>query len=195
MRKSLCLLILSASLMFGQAQAVNVVSGPPPYNWPGLFFYSGSNLIYACYAPGYSFSPFLWDVADSSLTNIVVAANVGTITFGGVNQTWPGMIIVVTGSTTPALNGTYKITGPNLSATSGVSGSTATIATSGVSNGTYTNAALVITTNVPPLNAKAWSINVLSYNATPSIQASYWAGLPSGPNVPQGLQCSNRANY
>lgn len=185
---------MCSGLLFGQAQAVNQVTGPPPFNWPGLFFYTGSNLIYACYAPGLSSVPFVWSVADTSLVNVIVAANVGTVTFGGTNQTWPGMQIVISGSTTPALNGTYKVTGPVLSATSGVSGTTATIATSGVADATYTNAALVITTFVPPLNARAWAIQALSYSGS-NLQAAYWAGLPSGPTVAQGLQCSNRAAY
>lgn len=123
--------------------------------------------------------------SSSTLTQIVVSANVGTITFSTTSYLWIGATVVVAGSTTAALNGSYKVTA--------VSGSTATITTSGVSNGTYNNAALVVSTQSPLLNALVWAIQKLTYTGT-TFTGSYWAG-GLVPSVPHGLACSNRANY
>ena len=183
--KPLAALIIAASFCWGQGQAVNQMDGPTPNNQVGLFFYDGSSrLIYACYAP--AFGPLTtYARADSSLTNIVVLTNAGTINLNTTAQLWVGQQITVSGSATVALNATYKVTA--------VSGSTATITTSGVGNATYTDAALKITTNAPVLNGAVWAIRALNY-VTAGLATSYWAGAPS-VNVPNGLLCSNRANY
>ncbi len=185
MRKLLLSLALSAVALFAQAQAINQVSGPPPFSWVSLLFYNGSNqLTSACYAPA-STTLTTWSTADSSLTNIAVSSNTGTITFGSTAQVWVGMQVTVAGSATTALNATYKVLT--------VSGSTATITTSGVSNGTYNDATLNITTRAPVLNAAVWSIQELTYVSS-NLSNVYWAGTPNGQTVPQ-VACSNRANY
>lgn len=87
----------------------------------------------------YHAAPILqfYSVGTSTLTSIVVAANVGTINFplAVTNQLTTGQIIVVSGSTTGALNAAYII---NFFGTSGQ----LIITTSGVANGTYNNGAL-----------------------------------------------------
>lgn len=184
--RKLLLFALSVSSAFAQGQAVNQVQGPPPTAWVGQDFYNGSNqIIYICYSPAYA-ALTTYSVASSTLTSIAVATNVGTVTLSATAQFWVGSRLVVSGSTTSALNGTYKVTA--------VSGSTVTITTSGVADATYNTAALVITTNAPLLNAPVWSIQAFTY-AAGYLSGSYWGGNPTGITVPQGLACSARASY
>lgn len=177
------LFVLCPALSFGQGQAVNLAAAPPPDNFVSYFGYTGSTLIYECRAQSRSTGGY-WSVASSTVTNIVVLSNVGTITFSSTTYLWTGAVIVVSGSSTSALNGTYTVTG--------TSGSTATITTSGVSNATYTTG-IVITTNAPLLNQPVWAIHEYKYSGS-NLQTNYWAGTPS-PNIAMNLACSNAANY
>jgi len=93
-------------------------------------FYSGSNLQYVCDAP-ISVPATTVSRSAATLTNIVVAANVGTVTTATAHNLWVGARVAVSGSATSALNATYTVlTIP--------SSTTYTIATSGVSDATYT---------------------------------------------------------
>ncbi len=184
--KTLFLLLTGACSLWAQsASPVNQITGPPPFSFVTLLFYSGSNLTYACYAPALQPTTSYTIGATPGLTNIVVATNVGTINFAATSQLWVGQTVTVSGSTTSALNGSYRI--------NTVSGSTATIATSGVSDGTYSTAALVVSTTGPTLDAPKWSIQVLTYSGS-NLTATFWAGTPN--QVPNNqLACANRANY
>ena len=150
-----------------------------------LFYNSTPSLTYVCAANALQPVSTFYR-SSSTLTSIVVATNVGTINFSSTSYLWVGATVVVAGSTTSALNGTYQV--------SAVSGSTATIATSGVADATYNNAAMTVSTTSPLLNASVWAIQVLKYNATPSLTSVFWAGLPS-TSVPHALKCSDRGNY
>jgi hypothetical protein len=152
------------------------------------FFDGSSNLQYQCKAvsiqPEKTFS-----VPQGTLTSIVVAANVGTIT-------WPsgqcgtsngcgfqiGNSIKISGSATAALNNTYQIA-------SLVSATTATIATSGVSNGTYVDAQ--ISTSAPQSSAPIWTIEkITNTDGTPNeVTLIQWAI----PRSNYGASCDNRA--
>jgi hypothetical protein len=182
------LLFFAASVLaFAQGQAVNQVSGPPPSSWVSQLSYNGSNQItYVCSAPALV-SQTVFYVSSSTLTNVVVSSNTGTITFAnpGTAYLWVGQQITLAGSATTALNATYKVLT--------VSGATATITTSGVSNGTYADSTLTLTTTGPMLNAAVWSIQALTY-ASGNLSGTYWAGPPS--TVPaQGLKCSSQGSY
>lgn len=185
MRKVLFSTLLAVSLAFGQGQAVNQMDGPTPNDQVGLFYYDGSSrLIYACYAPALT-STTSYYRSSSTLTSIVVATNVGTVTLSATAQFWVGQQLTVSGSTTAALNGTYRV--------ATVSGSTVTITTSGVTDATYNNAAMVVSTSGPALNSQIWSIRALNY-VTAGVATTYWAGPPATA-VPSNLRCSDRANY
>ncbi len=186
-KRLLALSLFAASLWGqGQGQAVNQVSGPPPFNGVSLYFYNGSNqVIYICNAPSLIFPATTYYKSSSTLTNIVVLTNVATMNLSATAQFWVGQQFTVAGSATTALNGTYKATA--------VSGSTVTFTTAGVADATYTDATLTVSTSAPLLNALVWSIQAFSYAST-NLATNYFGGNPS-VSVPQGLACSNRANY
>lgn len=153
-------------------------------NKSNRYFYDGSNnLIYICSSPQTKQIASTFSVAASTLTNISVATNVGTITFSSTSYLWKGAIVTVSGSATSALNATYKITA--------VSGSTATVTTSGVSDGTYNDSTLVLATSSPLLNETLWTIQAYTYTGT-TLDGSYTASSSSGATA---LACSNRASY
>lgn len=183
--KILTLLLIVVSSAFAQAQSVNQTSAPPPVPFVNLYFYNGSSQIqYICSAQALQPVSTFYK-SSTTLTNIVVSSNTGTITFSSTSYLWVGQQIVVAGSATTALNGTYPVLT--------VSGSTATITTSGVSNATYTDAGLTVSTTGPLLNSPVWAINIFNYAST-NLATSYWAGTPAA-TVPQGIACSNRAQY
>jgi hypothetical protein len=183
MRKAVVLIVLAALETFGQVQAVNQAQGPTSNNYV-TYLDIGSTPQYICEAQAVQPLTTFY-VSSSTLTQIAVSSNVGTITFASTSYLWIGARITVAGSATTALNGTYSVTG--------VSGSTATIATSGVSNGTYNDSTLTVSTRAPLLNSLVWAIQVTQYSGANQI-GQYWAGTP-GPIPPMNLACSSRHNY
>ncbi len=194
--RSLIILVLAAVSCFGQpAQSINQVLGPPPLNWVSLYWCGtgmttcgtgNTNVTAICMAPAVTSPPTIYAISGTpSLTNIVVATNVGTVTFGTTAQFWVGQQLTVTGSTTSALNATYRV--------NAVSGSTVTITTAGVNDGTYNNAALKVSTSAPLLNALVWSIQIFTYTNS-SVNAAYFGGA-AGFQINQGLACSARTTY
>ena len=170
---------------FAQCTVGSQSPAAPQQNCAVTMYYSGSDLIYVCSAN--AFQPVTtFYKSSTTLTSIVVATNVGTINFSSTSYLWIGAQVTVAGSTTSALNGTYKITA--------VSGSAATIATSGVSDATYNNAALTVSTQAPLLNSPVWAIQALTYDGSHNTTGVYWAGQTS-VSIPHSLACSNRANY
>jgi hypothetical protein len=183
--KTTALLCLSVFACFAQGPSVNQVSGPPPAAYVQQAFYDGSsNLIYSCLTHQLLQLASTVKRSDSSLTSIVVSANVGTVTTANPHGLWVGAIVTASGSTTSALNAVYKIaTVPSTT--------TYTIATSGVGDATYNNAALVISTNNPLFTQGVWAIQVFVYDGSNRFDHSYWANNGVG----EVLACSNRANY
>ncbi len=184
--KTIAAALLGAFALFGQqGSSVNQVQGPTNNNGVSLYYYNGSNQItYICWAPS-NVTPTTYTIgATPGFTQIVVAANVGTITFSTTAYLWVGQSITVAGFATTALNGTYIVTA--------VSGSTATITTSGVSNATYNDSGATITTSGPVLNAAVWNVQVFTYSGG-YLATSYYAGGGTAPS--QGKLCSARATY
>jgi hypothetical protein len=180
------MLLVALSLpAFAQCTVGSQSPAAPQQNCAVTMYYSGTDLIYICSANAIQPTATFYK-SSTTLTSIVVATNVGTITFSSTSYLWIGALVTVAGSTTSALNATYKVTA--------VSGSTATITTSGVSDGTYNNAALTVSTQSPLLNSLVWAIQALTYDGSHNLTGIYWAG-PISASIPHNLACSNRANY
>lgn len=175
---------LVATGLYGQAP-VSQTAGPPPVPYVLQAYYDGSgNLIYICKAQQFLQTASTVQRSDSSLTNIVVATNVGTVTTASAHNLWIGATVTVSGSTTAALNAIYKVqTVP--------SSTTYTITTSGVGDATYNSAATAISTNNPLLSQSVWAIQVNVYNGSNQLTGSYWANS----KVSEALACSARATY
>jgi hypothetical protein len=188
---ALATLAIVVPLALPQGQPVNQVLAPPPQNYIQLFFCGtgftacangNTNVTAICLAPAWNTVKTTY-IVPTTLTNIVVSSNVGTITFVAA-QPFLHQWITVAGSSTTALNGTYLIQTQN--------GVTPTITTSGVSNATYTD--MTISTQQPTMDQAAWSIQLFFYTNA-SVNAILYAGNPVNPQVPQGLKCSSVASY
>lgn len=172
--KLLAVFLLSVGALCAQRSGAAVQQVRYPYDQPTtLFAYDGSgNLTYVGYATSKQAS-FSWTRTASTLTSIAVASNVGTVTTSTAHGLAVGNSVIVAGSTTSALNGTYRI------ATIG-STTTFTITTSGVSDATYNNAAMTASTTAPRSSAAIWSISCLVYNGSNQLISKGWAGgLPA----------------
>lgn len=191
MRRVIITLILSVHLWAADNQKGNpftINPAGPAQAVTALFFYDGSNnLIYTCKAvsqqPNYT-----WSVTgvsgNGTLTSIVVATNVGTATMSAAHGLSVGNKIVVAGSTTSALNGTYYVQ------TVG-SATTLTITTSGVADATYNTAALTVSTVAPRSSAAIWEIRKFSYTST-NLTAQQSAASSQQIGAMDGV-CDNRA--
>ena len=178
MRFILTLLAIAASMLAQDGTAVNISPSPPSRPWTSLFFYDGSSSIeYICKADAVQ-PPFSWTKAATTLTNIVVATNVGTVTFSAAHGLNPGNRIAVSGASVDSdLNGNYYVqTVPTAS--------TLTITTASVADATYTEAGLVVTTSAPRTTAAIWTITKFSYSGSvPTMDQT----------SPHGQVCDNRA--
>jgi hypothetical protein len=163
-----------------------------------LLFYSGSNLAYVCsadaiqttalHAPTWAITPI---GAQFTLTSIVVSSNVATVTVAGSStNVLPtaninlqiGNKLVVAGSATSALNGTFPIA-------STPSATTVTFAVT-VANGTYTDSTLTVSSNAPRTDDNIWSVQAMTYSGANLILTQQAQGVAgSYTNL-----CSNRAN-
>ena len=158
--------------------AVNDSQGPPKNAYTALFFYSGSNLQYVCYAKSTQL-PFTFTAAQVS---IAVSSNVATVTTTVNHGLQTLNQVTVSGSATSALNGTYQITQTGAT--------TFTFTTSGVSNGTYTDAA--ITTTAPRSSAAEWAIQQFQ-NGSNGITLIQWAYGVTNTVLGSAI-CDNRAS-
>ena len=194
------MLLLCASALAQPTQNVAIAKSPASPAITRLYFYTaGGNPQYICTTPSLQ-ALYTWAVTPSSqqgtLTNIVVSANVGTATTAANHGLAVNNVVVVSGSTTAALNGTYIIQ-------SVPSATTFTITTSGVSNATYSNAAMIMTTTSPRSNALIWSIEQYTYGSSGGANgnpiADQWAVNLSNPNgggnVSNSFSCDLRATY
>lgn len=178
-------LIVACGFVYAQdntkGSIVSLNPGSPPQGVSALNFYDGSsNLIYRCQAvstqPSYS-----WTRAATTLTSVAVSTNVGTVTTSSAHGLTAGNSVAIAGSTTAALNGTYKI------ATVGAT-TTFTITTAGVGDATYNNAAMTLSTTAPRSTAAIWSIHAYQYSGT-NLTVEQWANGSTAMNK----ICDNRA--
>lgn len=193
LRLTLALALLAIVAPAQNRATVALSKGTPDTAVTGLFFYDASNnLEYICKAPPNVFS-YTWAVTPSinqgTLTSIAVATNVGTVTTSAAHGLAIGNLVTVSGSTTAALNGSYKVK------TVG-SATTFTITTVGVSDATYNTAALKVSTTAPRTTASVWSIEKFTYDVSSNLIADQFAtALVSGNSASTAYSfiCGNRA--
>lgn len=142
-----------------------------------LTYYDGSsNPEYICIANAYQ-PTYKYQIALSNLTNIVDSSNTGTVTAANHGLA-VGNLVTITGATTDTdLNGTYYVQ-------TVADANTFTITTASVTDATYTDAAMVISTNAPRNTAAIWTILKFSYSGSSPVRSQ-----SSRPNS----ICANRA--
>jgi len=180
-----------ANALFSQQTGapVGVVQFPNQTPTRFLDYAGGNNLTYLCLAPtinqtstpsNYTYS---LSVGGSTLTNIVVLANVGTVTTVAAHGLMVGQTTTVSGSTTAALNANYVIaTVPSTT--------TFTITTSGVGNATYATSGLTVSGEAPLLTSPIWSIQKFTYDASNNLTQTQCA---NGSCQALTNKCSDRA--
>lgn len=172
--------------------AVSLSTGPPPAPFVNLFDYDGSgNLIYRGIAPAFlqanascvGGGSTCIQRSDSTLTSVVVATNVATVTCSSACGAWVGMRMIISGCTTAAVNGTFTVL-------SAPTATTYTLAIT-VADGTYNNAAMAINTNYPLTTQSVWEIQVSKFNGSSQVIAT----VPANASVGTNLAWTNRATY
>ncbi len=186
MKRILLIATTVASLVAQDGAPVNLSISAPLVGYTNLFYYSGSDLQYACRAksqqPTATFATAATTPTPYVLTSIVVLTNVGTVTTVSDNGFKVNDRIVISGATVDAdLNGTYKIATITNS-------KVFTIATVSVANATYTDVTLQIASTAPRTTMPIWSIQKFT-SVTSQITASQWAIGTSGTTQ----ICDNRA--
>lgn len=154
----LLMLVLLPLAILAQNQRVEIAQ---PAEATQIYRDGSGNKEYVCTANSNNKETF-WTRGGTgtSLTSIVVAANVGTITFGEAHGLRVGNRIYVQQATVDTdLIGTYKVlTVPSTT--------TVTIATGGVTDATYTEPPLRVHFKGPRLTDTVWAVQRLFYTGT-----------------------------
>jgi hypothetical protein len=167
-------------------QSVNQSFGPPPTPWTRAFAYDASgSLEYEGWAYTNQREKTDWTIAEGGITQIVVAANVATVTFGAAHGLEVGHDLDVSKSGVTGLNGSYVVATVPTSAT-------LTFATSGVADGTYTGTSMQVESISPRKNAAVWVIRKNVYDGTGNLTAQKWA---KGQSQTANLIWDNRTTY
>jgi hypothetical protein len=172
MKRALLILLAAVAALLSQTtgQPVGIVQFPNQSPTRVMDYAGGSNLTYLGQAPSLnptpSVNPGYWayslSVTGGTLTSIAVSSNVGTVTTVSAHGLLPGETVVVSGSTTSALNASYSVV-------SVTSGTAFTITTSGVGNATYNNGPLTVSGNSPLTTSPIWSIQHFTYDASNNL--------------------------
>jgi hypothetical protein len=180
MKTIFAIFILTAACFAQGGADVNQVGAFPNSPIVTHLLYDGSgNITFVCKSP--QAGPITTQkVSNSTLTNIVVSANVGTVTTSAAHGLYVGARVTITGATVDTdLNGTYTVRS--------VTSSTAyTITTAAVADATYTDAGLVITTKFPLLTATRWAILAMPLNSSSLLDGTVFESTGTG----YGLACS-----
>jgi len=142
-----------------------------------LTYYDGSsNPEYLCIAAGYQ-PTYKYQIALGNLTNLIDATNTGTVTAANHGLA-VGNLVTITGATTDTdLNASYYVQ-------TVADANTFTITTASVTDATYTDAAMVISTNAPRNTASIW--NIIKFTYSGSSVATTQSSRPNSI-------CANRA--
>lgn len=168
------ILALAGLALAQDGTPVNVSISAPLVGYTDLFFYSGSDIQYACRARSQQPTATFGVSASTPyvLTSIVVLTNVGTVTTVSDNGLKVNDRIIVTGGSDTDLNTTYAVA-------TVTNAKVFTIVTSAVSNGIYNSAGVQFTTTAPRTSMPIWSIQKFTSVAS-QITASQWAAGTSG---------------
>jgi hypothetical protein len=198
--RTLILLSLSLSLFLLNAQISNrPPDGTPALAYETLLYRDGSNNTeYSCLGLTIQQATTIFHrtTASSSapiggtaanLTNIVVAANVATVTTSAAHGLRVAQYVNVGGATVDAdLNNTsspgYKILT--------ITATTFTFTSVGVSDATYTEATLNVYTNWSRSSQSVWAIQRMFYTTTYLDRATWLRG-----GTAMNLACDSRAGY
>jgi hypothetical protein len=199
MKHTLILSVFATAVLFSQQQGAPVGVVQFPNETPTLFLDNtggsgGTSLAFECIASpinnngsatNYSYS---LNVTAGTLTSIVVSSHIATVTTVNPHGLMNGQSVVVTGSTTVSLNGTWTIN-PN----NGVTSTTVfTMSTPNTANGTYNNGALTIGNpvgGVPLLTSPIWSVKQVTYDSNGNLNGTQCA---NGNCVAMNNICANR---
>ena len=167
--KLVLLAVLFAVPLFAQPE-MRSNSGPELTKWAWRIEYDASgNIEYYGKARAFGHASgdsattdtFTWRRSTSTITNIVDAANVATVTLSAAHGLQPGCAITVAGATVDTdLNGTYIVVTADPAAT------TLTFASASVTDATYTDATMTITTACARTTQPIWDIVKYFYDGS-----------------------------
>lgn len=171
------LLFLAFAARHANGQTPNVVtSQEPPLNPQTVkMFYNGSSQVeYLCKANGWK-TQTQWSISAGTLIQIQVTSGTATITTSANHDVIVGTEVVISGSASSGINGTYVVTS--------VGTLTMTLNKS-LPDGTYTDNALRVTVTQPKTSAAVWTIQKFFYSGTNLIDIK---------SSKSGQICDNRA--
>lgn len=194
--KKLAIGLLATLSLYGQTSPTVALSkGNPDAAYTVLNYYTGTYLTYICKTPAFrQQATYTWaitpGVGQGTLTNVVVAANVGTVTTSAAHGLAVGNKVTIAGATVDTdLNGSYYVQ------TVG-STTTFTITTASVANATYTDSGMSLYTTAPRTTAAIWSVEKFTYDGSNNLVADQFAvGNVTGGvgTVAYSFICDNRA--
>lgn len=150
-----------------------------------MFNNGSSQLQYVCESKNQvSALTTMMAINDGSLTSVVIASNIATVTTPTAHQLYDGARVTVAGSTAGAIDGIYTVA-------STPSTTTFTITVS-AANGTHTESGMNLTTRSPLLSAQYWNVIVLVWEGS-VLKATFHAG--SVKSTSYQMKCSDRILY
>jgi hypothetical protein len=155
-----------------------------PYTYVAFKMSGIDNIEYICRALSKQPS-FSWLKDEGSLVDIVVSGGVATVNFSSPHGLSVENAIRVFGSSTPSLNGQYKVI-----SLAGNSVSFPTLAPDAV----YTESGLGAATEAPRLNANIWSVQkffYIRYGVSSILSRISWAD----GSTSSGKSCEDRTSY
>lgn len=182
---------------------VSVSRGVPYTAYEGLYYYSGANLIYACFSPSFQPSLKIPTKPPSTIT-ISAASNANPVSFTATAHGF-GDFVTLGATSTPVV----KITGytGNWAVLNGVwsvvvtSANAFTIAVDSSGFGAVTGTA-VFTTYSPLWNQPVWSIQAFVYSGANAVFSGWATNNPGAGTAALGggetgasFKCSSRTTY
>lgn len=171
------LLFLAFSAMRAHGQTPNVVISQQPPETPQTvkMFYNGSNQIeYVCKANGWK-TQAQWSTSAGTLIQIQVTSGTATVTTSSSHGVIVGTELVISGSNTSGVNGSYVVTS--------VGTLTMTLNKS-MPDGTYSDNSLRVTVTQPKTSAAVWTIQKFLYSGSNLVDIK---------SSKSGQICDNRA--
>ena len=140
--------------------AVRISQGPNDKDYTTKVSYTGGGLLEYQGKASRVQPEFSWNTSTATLTSIVVAANVGTVTTSTPHGLTVGNKVTVAGVLSDTdLNGTYYVQ-------STATTTTFTITTSAVSNATYSASGITLKTTAPRTTVAIWHVTKFIYDGS-----------------------------